>query len=193
METNHMKVPMRVVTSVLLALMICVTSGCPGKAKPPESLSGGGGPGQQPLKDNVPLGGTITVDGAPVQGIHVWLSTKDNVKKATDMHVPYIATGLGGVTGPDGKWKYGTISGGDGAPPGEYVVYFHWLSRKVQQEIVMDVEESVPADVLNEYKAKPQQGPFYKKYRGGGSGNMNITLEKGKPQTDLKWDLTTAE
>lgn len=186
-----MKVRMRIASGLCLALMVCIMSGCPGKTKPPETGSASGGPGQKSGSDNVPLGGVVTLNGKPAQGIRVYLTTKENAAKSTDAHAPFVAVGLGASTDAEGKWKYGTTTQADGVAPGEYVVYFHWLPRKLMQEIIVDEDQTIPESLQKEFKMKPGQAAFYEKYRGGGPGNMKITVEKGKPQTELKWDLAT--
>ena len=72
-------------------------------------LGCGGGTGEGPA--TVPVTGTVTLDGTPVEGATVSFSPEDKANRA--------ATGL---TDSDGRFELGTIQPGDGAMPGSYKV-----------------------------------------------------------------------
>lgn len=80
------------------------------------SLLGGvigcGGGGGIALPKTVPAGGTITLDGKPLESASVTFSPKGTTKGIECV----------GVTDAAGKYKLKQIRGGDGVPPGEYAV-----------------------------------------------------------------------
>lgn len=116
------------------------------------------------VKTTVPVAGTITVDGEPQKGVVVTLYTTDD-KKVPGAEVVF--------TDRSGKFQYTTYKSGDGIEPGEYKLTFEWLKPK------KDGGEFEGPDKLKGRYSNPAKSEF------------KLLVETGKPQTDLKYELTT--
>lgn len=78
-------------------------------------LGCGGRPGPiAQIEEVVPVSGTLTYDGKPLEGFQVTFLPTDGRRAAT------------GVTDSDGKFTMGTNRVGDGAPPGLHRVAIVW-------------------------------------------------------------------
>ncbi|MFO1020483.1 MAG: hypothetical protein U0903_07275 [Planctomycetales bacterium] len=182
--------------SFCLVLALALISGCGDGKKGPRTEESGG-PGAKPPSNLVKVGGTVTIDGQPVPGVHVLLVPMAEVQKAQSESRRFTHVGQYGTTDKDGKWFYTTFSQGDGVEPGEYAVIFRWLPRLKERDdredlnLALDVQETLPEVVTKAKGYDPKMGAIYTKYRGGGPGMIKINVEKGKPQTDLKFDLTS--
>ncbi|MFO1023064.1 MAG: hypothetical protein U0903_20585 [Planctomycetales bacterium] len=177
---------------VLLAL-----SGC--GEKKIERNEASGGPGAKPPPGLVKIGGTVTIDGTPIPMVQVLICPPDEAQKAPAENRSFKHVGHEVFTDKDGKWRCSTFSYGDGLNPGEYLVVFRWLpqidpeNRDDREDLAraLDVQETLPEIATKAPNYDPKMGAFYTKYRGNGPGMMKLVVEAGKPQTDLKWDLTT--
>jgi hypothetical protein len=83
----------------------------------------GGATGQPAV---VPVSGTVTLRGAPVAGADVKFQPKVGT------------TSSFGVTNDAGRYELTTFQGGDGAPPGEYVVTVLKYAEQQQSGASMD-------------------------------------------------------
>jgi predicted small lipoprotein YifL len=84
---------------------------------------GGGGP-DIPLEDTVPVTGTATFQGKPLESYRVYFSNEKNRTAS-------------GVTGADGRFVLGTNNQGDGAPVGTHKV---WLMYEPNVEVAAGQE-----------------------------------------------------
>lgn len=181
----------------ILLLGLVFVSGC--GSKKIERSETSSGPGAKAPSGLVKIGGTVTIDGQPKPGVMVLLCPPTEEQQAPMQNRPFMKVGAGAFTDKDGKWQYTTFSANDGIAPGQYLVVFHWLpifdpeNRDDRQELesVLDWQEDLTEAATKAPNFDPKMAPFYKKYRGNGAGMMKINVEQGKPQTDLKWDLTS--
>jgi len=81
-------------------------------------LPGCGGDKSAEVRDLVPVGGTVTLDGKPVAGVLVIFSPRGDVEKGISR------TGATGLTDSDGKYTLKHRSGEVGIAPGVYNVTF---------------------------------------------------------------------
>jgi 5-hydroxyisourate hydrolase-like protein (transthyretin family) len=119
------------------------------------------------LKDVVPLGGTITIDGEPQQGVIVTLYNEDGTKV-----VPIRPA----LTDEDGRYEFATYVAADGVEPGSYRLTFLW------RDIVKQKKQSdrfVGPDKLRNLFSDPIKSEF------------KVTVEEGDPISDLDFDLKT--
>lgn len=85
--------------SVLPLVTLILIAGCSSQIKAPKT---------------VPVSGTVTRQGKPLAGVVVTFHPQFNIGK-TEFEPS-------GETNAEGKFTLSTANGGDGAPPGEYVV-----------------------------------------------------------------------
>jgi len=112
------------------------------------------------LKDTSPVSGVVTVDGAPTGDVFVYLHANGEG--------PSVATAK---TDKEGKFAFATYLPGDGAPVGDYTVTF-----KLMPDIPRN--KDVGPDLL-------KKGV----YNNPKKSESKLTVAKGTPQTDLKFDL----
>ncbi len=154
---------MMVVVLRRIALVCVLTplllSGCGGEGKDDtskerlESMSG------TPLKEATPVGGVVTVDGAPSADVYIYAHANgegDPVSTAT--------------TDKDGKFFFTTNVGGDGLPAGEYSLTFRMMK-----------------DIPKNKDTAPDL--FKGKYKSPKKSENKLTVVSGTPQTDVKIEL----
>lgn len=90
----------------------CLTTGCQGAASDRPTV--------------VPVRGTVTLRGAPVAGAEIKFKPKTGLTSAF------------GATDAAGNYELTTFEGGDGAPPGEYVVTVFKYQAQPQSSASMD-------------------------------------------------------
>ena len=164
-----------------LALLLLATAGC-GKSVP----VGDSGPNARPPAGLVPYKGTITVDGTPKAGVRVVLMDPEMMKKVVAANG--YANGPSSMTDDNGAFAITTTKSGDGAVPGTYKVFFEWFPNGVGSYFD---DPSVPIPPAIAAKLPAGVMAFYRKYKAGGPGNEVISIEAGKPQTDVKFELKT--
>jgi hypothetical protein len=81
------------------------------------------GDGRTPV---YPVHGTVLVDGKPAADVQVQLFPVEPVE--ADVQPPLFPNGR---TDADGKFDLSTYNQGDGAPAGEYLATFQWLTYRV--------------------------------------------------------------
>ena len=134
----------------------------------------------------VPVAGVVTLDGEPVQYMKVTLVKPELIAdfKARKMRV---VDGPNGVTNEKGEFAITTTHLNDGIMPGEYKAIFHWLPPGVPEDLFQDGIPA-PADLK---RFSPKVVPVHQKYSPGGDGIIDVKVEAGKPQKDLKFELTS--
>jgi hypothetical protein len=75
-------------------------------------------------KATTPVSGIVKIDGQPGHGVKVMLNPVSGVDAAN----PTVTEG---EADKDGKFVISTYGGGDGAPPGDYMLTFEWYDRTV--------------------------------------------------------------
>jgi hypothetical protein len=83
----------------------------------------------------VPVSGTVTYQGKPLESYRVVFMPEDGRRPAT------------GVTDANGKFVLGTNAADDGAPPGKSKVSFAWVSPnsgQPGQETIIDSPDKMP-------------------------------------------------
>jgi hypothetical protein len=83
----------------------------------------------------VPVSGTVTYQGRPLEGYQVTFMPVDGRRPAT------------GITDAEGRFSLGTNALGDGAPPGQSKVAFVWVPPRTGepgQEAIVDSPEKMP-------------------------------------------------
>lgn len=147
------------------------------------------GPGAASVPGSVPIKGIVTLDGVPTANIRVTLEPKAELEAA--LAKGNFGSGANGVTDEKGQFEITFRRKGDGVVPGEYSVFFQWTppgSAAVFEEMSSrgpqlspELAAQLPGNLLD----------FYEKYKAGGPGMLTLKVEEGKPQTDVKFDLTT--
>ena len=117
------------------------------------------------MKSTVPVSGLITVDGEPQKGVVVTVYSADGSKKIALNSVTY--------TEKDGKFSFTTYKFGDGLEPGDYKLTFELLKVK------KGGGEFEGPDKLKGRYSNPAKS------------EISLSVAAGKPQTDLKYELTT--
>ena len=135
----------------------------------------------------VPISGTVTIDGEPTPNVRVIFAKPQDV---ADFKVRKrrVLDGFGGVTDEKGAFSATSVHKNDGLLPGDYTVVFGWNPSGMDPELFFD--GNVPTkEQLKGLPPKLMQ--FHDKYCGKGSGSIDFKVEAGKPQKDVKFDLTT--
>lgn len=139
----------------------------------------GCGPKPPEIPPTFPITGTVTIDGKPTPMVQVLMWPIDKMPEWIDtrLQAPHWAN-----TDPEGKFKITTYNAGDGAPPGEYNVFFYW--------------EGNPKVVALANPDEPELDPVAVKFNAKYTNAMKpqlptIKVEDGKPTDVGTWELTT--
>ena len=171
----------RIAATLCCGALILAASGCGSKVP-----VGSSGPNAKSPDGLVAVKGVVTIDGNPTEGVRLTIMEPEELKKTVAAQgYPH---GPSATTNAKGEFAISTVKPGDGALPGKYLVYFEWFPGGVGSYFD---DPSVPVKPEIAAKFPPGVMPFYNKYKAGGPGNIELTIEAGKPQTDLKFDLTT--
>ncbi len=164
---------LRLMQTVALGLVVLVALGCG------SSNSG---------LDTVPVSGTVTLDGSPVEGARVVFAPAGGGKAAS------------GVTDASGRYKLTTLDPGDGALPGNYLVMISKTEATGQSpasEAVkpgMSAEEATQAamEALDKgEQAEPQfEDRLPAKYKDPSKSGLKVDVAKGG-QTEFDFQLTS--
>src|SRR5262249_31972413 len=134
-------------------------------------LSGCGGYGQSAdLEKVVPVSGTVTYQGKPLEGYQVTFMLTDGRRPAT------------GITDAAGKFTLGTNAVGDGAPPGQSKVAFVWVAPRTGepgQETIIDNPASMPkpkVKIPDKY-GDPEKSGFTQDVPRRGINDLKFSLE----------------
>ncbi|MEO8269593.1 MAG: hypothetical protein ABI557_07735 [Aureliella sp.] len=148
---------MRQLTAVSLIAALCV--GCSSSFGPPP----------------VPVGGSVTLNGKPVDGALVTFLTKDGVGRSAS-----------GKTSADGSFKLTSVNTNDGAAPGEYTITISKQELKGGGGAVDISKDGYGADYGAAMAAagKGDLGKLYKdlipkKYADPGQSGLTRTVVKG--------------
>lgn len=114
----------RLIAGLGLGLLCFLITGC------------GGGYGTSEIVDTVPVAGTLTFQGKPLEYYQVVLMPDSGTRVAM------------GVTDAQGKFKLGTNDGGDGAPPGACKIAVNFVgppsSEQGGNERIVDDPSKLP-------------------------------------------------
>lgn len=162
---------MRSGVCILIVTVLCAGVGC-------------GGP--EGLKGLVPVTGTVTYQGAPVEGANVAFAPDGDGKAAS------------GRTDADGKFKLTTLNPGDGAMPGKYKVSVSKSENldpaaQITAEDMMKMVSGGKAPPMGPTKGKAGEagGTKYhvpKKYSTPGESGLTAEV-KGSGTNDFTFDL----
>jgi hypothetical protein len=148
---------------IVLAVLLqcCWMAGC-----------GGGGPKPPETVPTFPVTGVVKIDGKPTPMVRVLLFPIDKIPEWFD---PRLAAPHWAATDPEGKFKITTYVSGDGAPVGEYAVFFHWEGNP----------KIVPLGDPDEIPVDPVAAKFNAKYANLMKPQLpTVKVEEGKP-TDM--------
>jgi hypothetical protein len=133
------------------------------------------GCGAETVKPNlekvVPVSGTLTYKGQPLEGYMVSFLPVDGRRPAV------------GVTDVNGKFKLGTNSADDGAPPGQCEVTVVWAGPKetgpAGQESIIDDPAQLPKPKIQipEKYASPKASGLSLNVPAGGLSDLKIDLQ----------------
>ena len=113
------------------------------------------------LKEVVPASGKVTVDGQPIEGLYI------DAYSAAGGAAPFKSV----RTDKDGKYCWSTHLNCDGMEPGDYKICFKYIPK------------------MNRKGEGDDQ--FKGRYADPAKSEFKLTLEKGSPQKDVNYDLTT--
>jgi hypothetical protein len=114
----------------------------------------------EPMKETVPVSGTILVDGTPTAGVNIF-AYKGGEKRESAARAR---------SGPDGVYCWTTYQPCDGLPPGEYKLGF--------------------TNVPDEGKGKKEgQDVFKGKYKDPSKNEFTLNVKSGEAQTEVKYEL----
>jgi hypothetical protein len=151
-----------------VALQTCWLLGC-----------GGGGPKPGEAVPTFPVTGVVKIDGTPTPMVRVLLFPIDKIPEWFDHRVaaPHWAQ-----TDPEGNFKITTYNAADGAPAGEYAVYFYWEGTP----------KMVPLSDPDEVAVDPVAAKFNAKYANLMKPQLpTVKVEDGKPTDMGTLELTT--
>ena len=113
------------------------------------------------MKETVPVSGKVTVDGDPAGKVVIFAYTKASGVK------PEVEC----FTKADGTYCWSSRRECDGLAPGDYMIAFERRESN---------------------KGRPGEGDLFKgKYANAMQNKMTLTVESGKPQVDVNYDLVT--
>lgn len=142
-------------------------------------FAGCGGPPEPETIPTFPVTGVVNIDGKPTPMVRVLLFP---VEKKPEWIDPRLAAPHWGNTGPDGKFQITTYSSGDGAPVGEYLVFFCWEGNP----------PVVPLSNPDEPPIDPIAAKFNGKYGNAMKAQVpNIKVVEGQPTDVGTLELTT--
>jgi len=125
------------------------------------------------LKGLVPVKGTVTLDGSPVEGAHIALSPKSSGGEARS---------AGAMSDKDGHFIVRTLNPDDGAFPGEYAIT---VTKKIpDQEYTQQERDEAAAKSMNLYYTFTSVLP--KKYENKSTSGLTVTVEKNMAPLELK-------
>lgn len=114
----------------------------------------------EPVKETVPVKGTVLIDGQPAAGVNLSAYAAGSVKEAAAQV----------RTGADGTYCWTTYQPCDGLPAGEYKITF--------------------TNIPDEGKGKKEGEDLFKgKYQDPSKSEYSLTVKTGEPQADVKYDL----
>jgi hypothetical protein len=113
------------------------------------------------LKETVPVSGKVLVDGAPQAGVNLQLYPQSGGRQP-------ITTCR---TGTDGTYCWSTNAACDGLAAGSYRLAFEFIPEEKKNDSGVDL--------------------FKGKYRNPATNKMELIVEKGKPMTDVNYELKT--
>lgn len=128
-----------------------------------------------------PVGGIVTLDGVPADKMRV---TACKVEYWDEIVSGKLRRGFSATTDAKGAFVFTTTYAKDGLAPGDYKIYISWL----EPGALMMLDEG---GELEPSLVSPNYMDFYEKYKPGGPGNVDLKVEARKPQTNLKFDLTS--
>jgi hypothetical protein len=135
----------------------------------------------------VPIKGVVTIDGDPTQHVKVIFATAEDVKRLRDRLVSFGKSS--GTTNEKGEFAITTTYENDGVLPGDYKVIFEWMPPGVPDDLF---EDGVPpASAMKRFP--PKLTAIHNKYAAMKPGIMSVKVEEGKPQENLKFELTTGK
>lgn len=117
----------------------------------------------EPLKETVPVSGTVTLDGAVAVGLEIYAYTREGGTDAADQC----------DVKNDGTFCFTTYRGCDGMLPGSYRLAF----AQYDPEVKWDERE----DLLEGRYWNPMEHEF------------ELVVESGQPQSGLMFELTSGE
>ncbi|MGQ9762512.1 MAG: carboxypeptidase-like regulatory domain-containing protein [Thermogutta sp.] len=130
-----------------------------------------------------PVRGTVTFNGAPVEGATVTFIPKEGV---TGEPKPQAASG---ITDSSGRYTIGTFATGDGAIPGEYLVKVtKYRSAQRQQPAETNPENEMQAFFQYEQGAKQQTRPKSElpaKYENEKTSGLFFQVQPGDNTFDI--------
>ena len=111
------------------------------------------------VKETAPVSGVLTVDGKPMSDVYIYVHANGEGNPVTNAK-----------TDGEGKFSFSTYLPGDGLPVGSYSLTF---------KLMPDIPKN--KDV----------GPdlFKGKYKSSQKSEQKLTVQAGKPQTEVKIDL----
>lgn len=133
--------------------------GCGGEGKDDiskerlESMAGGS------LKETVPVGGVVSIDGKPSSDVYIYAHANGEGEPVAQSS-----------TDKEGKFSFSTYLAGDGLPVGTYSLTFKHMPD-------IPKNKDTGPDTLKG------------KYRNAKKSEQKVTVAAGTPQTDLKIDL----
>lgn len=161
---------LRVAKSMLVGLTVLTLVGC----------------GEKKTLDTVPVSGTVTLDGAPVEGANVVFAPTSGGGSAAS-----------GVTDASGHYKLTTLDPGDGAMPGSYSVMISKTTTgddatSAAVKPGMSDEEATKA-AMEARDASGGAAPTVEdllpaKYKKPGESGLKADVAKGGP-TEFNFDL----
>lgn len=137
--------------------------------------------------DTVPVTGTVTLNGTPVEGAQVTFVPVDGGMSAV------------GLTDASGKYSLTTRSKDDGAMAGSYSVRITKYEGGVEEELVdtSEIDPEAVADITDEYPedydpaaaaaaaaaAPPPKNLLPARYADPNASGLTASVESGEPQT----------
>ncbi len=159
---------LRVIGSVVMAALVVIILGC------------GGGSGENPAA--VPVSGTVTLGGQPVEGAQVVFSPTGGEGNAA-----------AGTTDATGKYSLTTGAAGDGAVPGSYRVAITKVEGATQPGTTGMSEEESRAAHYNQAAGGDAEGPkdlLPAKYKSADTSGLKAEVQAGQ---ENRFDFALSE
>jgi hypothetical protein len=143
-------------------------------------LCGCGGGGDSDRPETYPVTGTVTYNGAPVEGASVTFSPNVPISQVGQGG----ARGAFGVTDAEGKYQLTTFAPQDGALPGEYRVSIMKYEGVEPLPPDYNEEEDYEAPDPNAQDT-PRKSLIPEKYASAGTSGFTVTVKEEQNEQDF--------
>lgn len=122
------------------------------------------------------VSGIVTFDGEPIEGASITFRPVEESGQTAN-----------GRSNEEGQFQMGTFEGTDGVVAGDYIVMISKIKSTSSPEVLPEDDPNYDPDPQPE---PPPENLLPEKYSNAETSGLTVTVLKGEPITDLKFELS---